>query len=58
MVISKVALDYDQLAPSDVPVDAAADCMANPEAALNARQRLLTQCAHENVPSVANGRIK
>ncbi len=58
MVISKVITDYDQLAPADVPVDAAADCMTNPEAASIARQRLLTQCAPENVPSAAKSRSK
>jgi hypothetical protein len=53
-----VAPDYDQLAPLDVPLDAAADCMANPEAPSIVRQRLLTQCAPENVPSAAKSRIK
>jgi|694.fasta_scaffold68699_5 hypothetical protein len=39
-----VAPDYDQLAPSDVPVDAAADCMANPKAPSIARQAADSVC--------------
>ncbi len=55
---SKVALDYVLLAPENVPVDAAAYRMANPEAASIARQRLLTQYAPDNMPSAAKSRIK